>query len=161
MLLSRGGGGGEQVSGTYTLDVNGDDDEAPERHDILVIPGGALLGWLYLGPLSEYCVQGWDNLPRTVLMYYYNFISSPEGYFHNVVCNADEFKKTTENHGLHYLSWDNPPKQHPHYLTMDDLNRMAASDAPFAWKFHADDPMLDKIDHEILFRGLDMPTPGG
>ncbi|KAL6623695.1 hypothetical protein ACP70R_033574 [Stipagrostis hirtigluma subsp. patula] len=31
---------GEQVSGTYTLDVNGDGEEAPERHDIRVVPGG-------------------------------------------------------------------------------------------------------------------------
>ncbi|KAL6638502.1 hypothetical protein ACP70R_023997 [Stipagrostis hirtigluma subsp. patula] len=118
--------------------------------------------WMALSrPFVEYCVWGWDNLPRTVLMYYSNFISSPEGYFHTVVCNAEEFKNTTVNHDLHYIAWDNPPKQHPHYLTMDDLDRMVASDAPFARKFHADDPVLDKIDQEILFRGPDMPTPGG
>ncbi|KAL6623705.1 hypothetical protein ACP70R_033584 [Stipagrostis hirtigluma subsp. patula] len=29
-----------RVNGTYTLDVNGDDDEAPERHDTRVVPGG-------------------------------------------------------------------------------------------------------------------------
>lgn len=118
--------------------------------------------WMALSrPLVEYSIWGWDNLPRTVLMYYSNFISSPEGYFHTVVCNAEEFKNTTVNHDLHYISWDNPPKQHPHYLTIDDLDRMVASDAPFARKFHADDPVLDKIDAEILFRGPDMPTPGG
>lgn len=112
-------------------------------------------------PFVEYCIWGWDNLPRTVLMYYSNFISSPEGYFHTVVCNAEEFKNTTVNHDLHYISWDNPPKQHPHYLTVEDLDRMVASDAPFARKFHEDDPVLDKIDEEILGRGVDMPTPGG
>uniref|UniRef100_A0ACD5ZXX3 Uncharacterized protein n=1 Tax=Avena sativa TaxID=4498 RepID=A0ACD5ZXX3_AVESA len=119
--------------------------------------------WMALSrPLVEYSIWGWDNLPRTVLMYYSNFISSPEGYFHTVVCNAAEFKNTTVNHDLHYISWDNPPKQHPHYLTLDDLDRMVASDAPFARKFHADDPVLDKIDAEILSRGgPDMPTPGG
>ncbi|KAL6591053.1 hypothetical protein ACP70R_050106 [Stipagrostis hirtigluma subsp. patula] len=78
-------------------------------------------------PFVEYCVRGWDNLPRTLLMYYSNFISSPEGYFHTVVCNADEFKKTTVNHGLHYIWWDNPPKQHPHYVTMDDLEWLPAT----------------------------------
>ncbi|EOY13015.1 PREDICTED: beta-glucuronosyltransferase GlcAT14A isoform X2 [Theobroma cacao] len=26
----------------------------------------------------EFCVWGWDNLPRTLLMYYTNFVSSPE-----------------------------------------------------------------------------------
>lgn len=89
--------------------------------------------WMALSrSLVEYSIWGWDNLPRTVLMYYSNFISSPEGYFHTVVCNAEEFKNTTVNHDLHYISWDNPPKQHPHYLTLDDLDRMIASDAPFA-----------------------------
>ncbi|GJN35645.1 hypothetical protein PR202_gb24439 [Eleusine coracana subsp. coracana] len=84
-----------------------------------------------------------------------------EGYFHTVVCNAEEFKNTTVNHDLHYIAWDNPPKQHPHYLTVEDLDRMVASNAPFARKFHADDPVLDKIDKEILSRSLDMATPGG
>ncbi|XBI00661.1 hypothetical protein VPH35_129625 [Triticum aestivum] len=28
----------------------------------------------------EYCIWGWDNLPRTLLMYYVNFISSPEAW---------------------------------------------------------------------------------
>ncbi|KAF7056366.1 hypothetical protein CFC21_063780 [Triticum aestivum] len=120
--------------------------------------------WMALSrSLVEYSIWGWDNLPRTVLMYYSNFISSPEGYFHTVVCNAEEFKNTTVNHDLHYISWDNPPKQHPHYLTMDDLDRMIASDAPFARKFHADEPVLDRIDAELLSRhaGPDAPTPGG
>uniref|UniRef100_M8BHC5 Putative Xylosyltransferase 1 n=1 Tax=Aegilops tauschii TaxID=37682 RepID=M8BHC5_AEGTA len=109
--------------------------------------------WMALSrSLVEYSIWGWDNLPRTVLMYYSNFISSPEGYFHTVVCNAEEFKNTTVNHDLHYISWDNPPKQHPHYLTMDDLDRMIASDAPFARKFHADEPVLDRIDAELLSR---------
>jgi beta-glucuronosyltransferase len=112
-------------------------------------------------PFVEYCVWGWDNLPRTVLMYYANFISSPEGYFHTVVCNAEEFKNTTVNHDLHYIAWDNPPKQHPHYLTVEDLDRMVASNAPFARKFNSDDPVLDKIDEEILSRSPDMATPGG
>ncbi|GAA0141723.1 glycosyltransferase [Lithospermum erythrorhizon] len=43
---------------------------------------------------SEYCILGWDNLPRTLLLYYTNFVS----------------KNTTVNHDLHYISWDNPPK---------------------------------------------------
>ncbi|KAL0350937.1 UNVERIFIED_CONTAM: Beta-glucuronosyltransferase GlcAT14B [Sesamum radiatum] len=81
--------------------------------------------WMALSrPFVDYCIWGWDNLPRTVLMYYANFISSPEGYFHTVVCNAQEFRNTTVNSDLHFISWDNPPKQHPHYLTLDDMQRM-------------------------------------
>ncbi|KAM3249299.1 beta-glucuronosyltransferase GlcAT14B [Capsicum annuum] len=57
-----------------------------------------------------YCIWGWDNLPRNLLMYYSNFVSSPEGYFHTVICNAPEFTSTVLNHDLHYISWDVPPK---------------------------------------------------
>ncbi|XP_077212807.1 beta-glucuronosyltransferase GlcAT14B-like [Tasmannia lanceolata] len=118
--------------------------------------------WMALSrPFIDYCIWGWDNLPRTVLMYYANFISSPEGYFHTVICNAQEFRNTTVNHDLHFISWDNPPKQHPHYLTISDMSGMIDSNAPFARKFHRDDPVLDKIDAELLFRGQGMLVPGG
>ncbi|KAJ0973973.1 hypothetical protein J5N97_015938 [Dioscorea zingiberensis] len=56
---------------------------------------------------AECRILGWDNLPRTLLLYYTNFISLP------VVCNSDEYKNTTVNHDLHYIAWDAPPKQHP------------------------------------------------
>lgn len=118
--------------------------------------------WMALSrPFIDFCIWGWDNLPRTVLMYYANFISSPEGYFHTVVCNAQEFRNTTVNSDLHFISWDNPPKQHPHYLTVDDMAKMVDSNAPFARKFNTDDPVLDKIDSELLFRGKEMVVPGG
>ncbi|PWA79640.1 Glycosyl transferase, family 14 [Artemisia annua] len=118
--------------------------------------------WMVLSrPFVDFCIWGWDNLPRTVLMYYANFISSPEGYFHTVVCNAPEFSNTTVNSDLHFISWDNPPKQHPHYLTIDHMQKMIESNAPFARKFHRDDPVLDKIDSELLFRGPEMIVPGG
>ncbi|XP_076954000.1 beta-glucuronosyltransferase GlcAT14B-like [Bidens hawaiensis] len=112
--------------------------------------------WMMLSrPFIEYCLWGWDNLPRIVLMYYANFLSSPEGYFHTVICNAEEFKNTTVNHDLHFISWDNPPKQHPHFLTIDDYERMVESRAPFARKFGADKELLDKIDLELLGREPD------
>ncbi|KAL2570618.1 hypothetical protein GLYMA_18G254900v4 [Glycine max] len=118
--------------------------------------------WMVLSrSFIDYCIWGWDNLPRTVLMYYTNFISSPEGYFHTVVCNAQEFKNTTVNSDLHFIAWDNPPRQHPHYLSLDDMKRMVDSNAPFARKFHGDDPVLDKIDAELLSRGPGMVVPGG
>ena len=118
--------------------------------------------WMALSrPFIDYCIWGWDNLPRTVLMYYANFLSSPEGYFHTVICNAQEFRNTTVNSDLHFISWDNPPKQHPHHLKLADKQRMIDSNAPFARKFPNDDPVLDKIDSELLSRGPDMFTPGG
>ncbi|OMO79146.1 Glycosyl transferase, family 14 [Corchorus capsularis] len=118
--------------------------------------------WMALSrPFIDYCIWGWDNLPRTVLMYYANFLSSPEGYFHTVICNAQEFRNTTVNSDLHFISWDNPPKQHPHHLSLADMQRMIDSNAPFARKFPQDDPVLDKIDSELLSRGQGMITPGG
>ncbi|XP_076954227.1 beta-glucuronosyltransferase GlcAT14B-like [Bidens hawaiensis] len=118
--------------------------------------------WMVLSrSFIDFCIWGWDNLPRTVLMYYANFISSPEGYFHTVICNAKEFKNTTVNSDLHFIAWDNPPKQHPHHLTLRDMSRMVDSNAPFARKFHQDEPVLDKIDSELLGRGPDMIVPGG
>lgn len=112
-------------------------------------------------PFIDYCIWGWDNLPRTVLMYYSNFLSSPEGYFHTVLCNAEEFRNTTVNSDLHFITWDNPPKQHPHHLNLADMDRMVNSNAPFARKFRREDPVLDTIDEELLNRGHGMPTPGG
>ncbi|KAL6521741.1 Beta-glucuronosyltransferase GlcAT14A [Orobanche gracilis] len=118
--------------------------------------------WMVLSrPFIDYCIWGWDNLPRTVLMYYANFLSSPEGYFHTVICNSKEFRNTTVNNDLHFISWDNPPKQHPHFLSLDDMRRMVDSNAPFARKFHSNDSVLDKIDDELLFRGRGMLVPGG
>lgn len=120
--------------------------------------------WMMLShQFIEFCIWGWDNLPRTVLMYYANFLSSPEGYFHTVICNAPEFVNTTVNHDLHYISWDNPPKQHPHFLTLEDFPRMVASHAPFARKFGRENPsfVLDKIDQELLNRDADDFVPGG
>ncbi|KAM5581493.1 beta-glucuronosyltransferase GlcAT14B [Rosa sericea] len=118
--------------------------------------------WMALSkPFIDYCIWGWDNLPRTVLMYYANFISSPEGYFHTVICNAQEFRNTTVNTDLHFITWDNPPKQHPHHLNLGDMQRMISSNAPFARKFRKDDPVLDKIDSELLFKGPGMLVPGG
>ena len=51
----------------------------------------------------EYLVWGWDNLPRTLLMYYTNFVSSPESYFHTVICNVPEYVPTVINHDMHYI----------------------------------------------------------
>ncbi|KAI5072446.1 hypothetical protein GOP47_0012552 [Adiantum capillus-veneris] len=109
----------------------------------------------------EYCVVGWDNLPRTLLMYYANFVSSPEGYFHTVLCNTREFRNTTVNDDLHYVLWDSPPKQHPITLRAEHFDNMTASGAAFARKFKADDPVLDRIDKELLGRKKDHVTPGG
>ncbi|KAI5083921.1 hypothetical protein GOP47_0000090 [Adiantum capillus-veneris] len=118
--------------------------------------------WVILTrPFMEYCIWGWDNLPRIMLMYYSNFVSSPEGYFHTIICNTKEFSNTTVNHDMHFLKWDTPPKQHPRLLTVDYFQDMNKSGAPFARKFTENDPVLDKIDAELLGRKPGFFTPGG
>ncbi|KAK1270181.1 Transcription factor-like protein DPB [Acorus gramineus] len=109
----------------------------------------------------EFCIWGWDNLPRTLLMYYTNFLSSSESYFHTVLCNSQEFQNTTINHDLHYVVWDNPPGQQPITLTSKHFEGMAASGAPFARLFDKDDPVLDLIDRDLLRRSDGQLTPGG
>lgn len=118
--------------------------------------------WVVLTrPFLEFCVWGWDNLPRTLLMYYTNFVSSPEGYFHTVICNHKDYQNTTVNHDMHYIKWDNPPKQFPVNLTIEHFPDMVDSGAPFAHSFAKDDPVLDKIDAELLGRsGARIRTSG-
>ncbi|GFZ09386.1 core-2/I-branching beta-1,6-N-acetylglucosaminyltransferase family protein [Actinidia rufa] len=96
--------------------------------------------------------MGWDNLPRTLLLYYTNLVPSPKGYFQTVVCNSDNYRNTTVNHDLHYITWETPPKQHPRSLGVKDYRRMALSYRPFARKFKQNDSILDKIDRELLKR---------
>nr|GEV68118.1 beta-glucuronosyltransferase GlcAT14A-like [Tanacetum cinerariifolium] len=118
--------------------------------------------WMILShSFVEYCIWGWDNLPRTLLMYYTNFVSSPEGYFQTVVCNSPEFVPTVVNHDMHFISWDTPPKQHPHVLNINDTANLIASGAAFARKFKQDTLVLDRIDSELLHRKNGSFTPGG
>uniref|UniRef100_A0A0D6QYS1 Glycosyltransferase family 14 protein n=1 Tax=Araucaria cunninghamii TaxID=56994 RepID=A0A0D6QYS1_ARACU len=118
--------------------------------------------WVVLSRhFMEYCILGWDNLPRTVLMYFSNVVLSEEGYFHTVVCNAPEFKNTTVNSDLRYLVWDTPPKPEPHYLNMGDFQNIVENGAAFARQFQQDDLVLDKIDRVILNRRKGQLVPGG
>ncbi|KAL4188922.1 hypothetical protein AMTRI_Chr08g162860 [Amborella trichopoda] len=118
--------------------------------------------WVVLSrSFLEFCIHGWDNLPRTLLLYYTNFLSSPEGYFHTVICNAKDYQNTTINHDLHYIMWHNPPRQHPVSLTSVHFEGMVQSGAPFARKFARDAPVLEKIDKELLGRSIGKFTPGG
>ncbi|KAF7143392.1 hypothetical protein RHSIM_Rhsim05G0191100 [Rhododendron simsii] len=118
--------------------------------------------WVVLSrSFLEFSIWGWDNLPRTLLMYYTNFMSPQEGYFHTVICNHKDYQNTTVNHDLHYIRWDDPPKQQPMNLTLGHFDDMIQSGAPFARNFAKDDPVLDKIDEEILRRSDGQFTLGG
>ncbi|KAI5440196.1 hypothetical protein KIW84_025513 [Lathyrus oleraceus] len=101
--------------------------------------------WVTLSrPFLEFCIFGWDNLPRTLLMYFTNVKLSQEGYFHSVICNAPEFKNTTVNGDLRYMIWDNPPKMEPLFLNTSVYDMMAESGAAFARQFEANNDMKRK-----------------
>ncbi|XP_020598629.1 beta-glucuronosyltransferase GlcAT14A-like, partial [Phalaenopsis equestris] len=121
--------------------------------------------WMVLSRnFVEFFIQGWDNLPRILLMYYSNFISSSEFYFQTLLCNSPEFTTTVINHDLRYISWDNPPKQHPRNLASADLHNIISSKAPFARKFRVNESVLSRIDEEFLNRhgiGDENFVPGG
>ncbi|MBA0765797.1 hypothetical protein Gotri_014936 [Gossypium trilobum] len=108
----------------------------------------------------EFCIFGWDNLPRTLLMYFNNVMLSEESYFHTVICNSPELKNTTVNSDLRYMIWDNPPKMEPHFLNISDYDQMAQSGAAFARMFKEDDPVLDMVDEKILKRKRNQAAPG-
>ncbi|KAL8120761.1 beta-glucuronosyltransferase GlcAT14A-like [Apium graveolens] len=108
----------------------------------------------------EYCVLGWDNLPRTLLMFTTNVVLSQEVYFHSVICNSPEFRNTTVNSDLRYMVWDDPPKMEPVYLNISNYEQMVQSGAAFARQFTKDEALLDMIDKKILNRGRNRATPG-
>ncbi|KAL6505792.1 hypothetical protein OROHE_023171 [Orobanche hederae] len=117
--------------------------------------------WVVLSrSFLEYCIFGWDNLPRTLLMYFTNVVLSQEVYFHSVICNSQEFKNTTVNADLRYFVWDDPPKMEPHFLNTDDYDEMVKSGSAFARQFEKGGPILDMIDENILMRARNRPTPG-
>lgn len=118
--------------------------------------------WVILSrAFSEFTIYGWDNLPRLLLMYFANFVSSPEGYFHTVICNSPEFKNTTVNNDLRHIQWHRPAQQHPMMLTLAQFDQFNSSGDPFARKFGKDSEALDKIDRELLNRSPHHFTPGG
>ncbi|KAK9664768.1 hypothetical protein RND81_14G066700 [Saponaria officinalis] len=104
----------------------------------------------------EYCILGSDNLPRTLLMYLANTQSSLLNYVPTILCNSQEFKETVVNHNLQY-SRENPRQQ----LNLSDFNAMIQSGSAFGTKFRQNDPILDRIDREILGRAPGKVVPGG
>ncbi|KAL8157537.1 beta-glucuronosyltransferase GlcAT14A-like [Apium graveolens] len=108
----------------------------------------------------EFCVLGWDNLPRTLLMYSTNVVLAQEVYFHSVICNSPQFKNRTVNSDLRYMVWDDPPKMEPRFLKTSDYEVMVQSGAAFARLFQKDEAVLDMVDERILKRGKHKAVPG-
>lgn len=101
-------------------------------------------------PFVAHCVQGTDNLPRILLMYFANVAYSIESYFQTVICNSPEFQNTTINNDLRYFVWDDPPGLQPLFLNETHLQSMIKSRAAFARKFTEGNTMLNKVDKKLL-----------
>ncbi|EMS59124.1 hypothetical protein TRIUR3_19448 [Triticum urartu] len=83
-----------------------------------------------------------------------------EGYFHSVICNSLDFRNSTVNNDLRYKVWDDPPQTEPLFLSMAHYDKMVDSGQPFARRFQANGPLLDKIDEKLLKRPGHGPVPG-
>ncbi|GAB4840364.1 hypothetical protein Ancab_021130 [Ancistrocladus abbreviatus] len=117
--------------------------------------------WVMLSrSFLEFCIFGWDNLPRILLLYFNNVQLPQESYFHSVICNSREFKNTTVNNDLRFMIWDSPPKMEPQFLNVSVYHQMVESGAAFARQFQKDDPVLTMVDEKILKRRHNQVVPG-
>lgn len=107
----------------------------------------------------ELCILGTENLPRTLLMYLSNSLSSQSVYFPTILCNSPQLNRTVVNHNLQYSAYKT--RYEPRALNSDDFNDLVISGSAFASPFLPDDPVLDRIDQELLKRGQGKPVPGG
>ncbi|KAK3219117.1 hypothetical protein Dsin_013087 [Dipteronia sinensis] len=128
--------------------------------DAFKIFGGS--PWMILTrDFMEYCVHGWDNFPRKLLMYLTNTAYPLELYFHTVICNTPEFQNTTINSTLRYINWDTPTSTgEPQLLKISHYDTMIASGSAFGRTFEENDPVLRKIDENVLNRTANGIAPG-
>ncbi|CAK8574502.1 unnamed protein product [Lathyrus sativus] len=110
--------------------------------------------WMILTrSFMEYCIYGWDNLPRKLLMFFNNVAYPMESYFHTVLCNSQEFKNSTVDYNLIYSLFDDDPSE-SQLLDMSHYDIMMENGAAFARPFGEDELVLEKIDDLILNRSL-------
>ncbi|TKY64667.1 Xylosyltransferase 1 [Spatholobus suberectus] len=108
--------------------------------------------WMILTrAFMEYCVRGWDNLPRKLLMFFTNVAYPLESYFHTVLCNSHEFQNTTVDNNLMYSLWDTDPSE-SQLLDMSHYDTILETGAAFARPFGEGDVVKEKIDDLILNR---------
>ncbi|KAG8372789.1 hypothetical protein BUALT_Bualt12G0103500 [Buddleja alternifolia] len=129
--------------------------ELPDAYRLFTGSSTAILSRKFM----EFCILGTENLPRTLLMYLSNTPSSTSVYFPTLLCNSHNFNRTTINHALAYTSLDS--REQAHFLNSTNFDELMESGAAFASPFLPNDPILDRIDREILHRNTDNPVPGG
>ncbi|TYH47532.1 hypothetical protein ES332_D10G003900v1 [Gossypium tomentosum] len=115
--------------------------------------------WVILSrSFMEFCIYGWDNIPRKLLMYFTNVAYPLETYFHTVICNSFEFQNTTLSNDLRYDIIPKSPK--PKILNTSKYGEIVAGESVFAQPIQEDDPLLNMIDEDVLHRMPDNFVPG-
>eukprot|EP00245_Coleochaete_scutata_P003056 TRINITY_DN14363_c0_g1_i1.p1 TRINITY_DN14363_c0_g1~~TRINITY_DN14363_c0_g1_i1.p1 ORF type:complete len:376 (+),score=43.35 TRINITY_DN14363_c0_g1_i1:74-1129(+) len=118
--------------------------------------------WMLISrEFCDYCIQGYDNLPRLLLMYFTNYLTSPEYYFQTTLCNSPNFKHTVVNTSLRYVDFGIPRTQHPKDITMETWDKITGQGLLFARKFLRDSDVMDRLDEEVLLRKPGFFVPGG
>ncbi|KAI3773247.1 hypothetical protein L1987_47772 [Smallanthus sonchifolius] len=103
--------------------------------------------WVILSrSLIEFCVKGWDNFPRKLLMYMSNVASPLQFYFQTVICNSPRFRNTTIDSDLRYVMSKND--------SLSKMGEMVIVARPF------DDALLQEIDNNVLNRSANGVVPG-
>ncbi|KAK4371445.1 hypothetical protein RND71_010920 [Anisodus tanguticus] len=108
----------------------------------------------------EYSIQGWENLPRLLLLYFSNTRSSHKGYFQTLACNTNEFSDAVINSNLRFINSDNTARD-PSDFGTSNSDRILKREVAFVGNVSENSPSLDMIDAHILHRGGGMVSPGG
>ncbi|XP_019192686.1 PREDICTED: beta-glucuronosyltransferase GlcAT14B-like [Ipomoea nil] len=108
----------------------------------------------------EYTIQGWENLPRTLLLYFSNTRCPHKGYFQTLACNSKEFSSTVINSSMRSTGRDQTYEINHSYSIALDFNAIQGA-AAFVENVSGDAQLLDLIDSQILQRGRGTVTPGG
>lgn len=109
--------------------------------------------------LIQFALLGWENFPRTLLLYFSNTRLSQKSYFQTLACNS-AFSRTVINSNLRYADCKFPCSESRHSIRPMDFGRMLASGAAFAGNFPVNDPIMDVVDSVVLNRGKGMLAPG-
>ncbi|XP_028772048.1 beta-glucuronosyltransferase GlcAT14C-like [Neltuma alba] len=122
--------------------------ESRDPPDTFNIFGGS--PWVvFTRAFMDYCVSGWDNLPRKLLMFFTNMVYPIESYFHTLLCNSIDFHNTSIDNFLMFSLWDTDPSE-SQFLDLSHYDSLLESGAAFARPFAHNDLVLDKIDDLIL-----------
>ncbi|KAL8252583.1 hypothetical protein R6Q59_036276 [Mikania micrantha] len=103
--------------------------------------------WVILSrSFINFCVKGWDNFPRKLLMYMTNIASPLEFYFQTVICNSPSFQNTTVDNDLRYVMSRND--------SLSEMGEKMIVAGPL------DDALLQEIDNNVLNRSANGVVPG-